>query len=383
MKLTINVFILLTVFCLTKICSKSQYRKNMNNKSKTHFYSKIDSWETGFTCTKIRVQRFFGYEKSDIQVIEDVRIMGPHILSPRDDIDRSGIAFEFRPSSKPFGFFEDLLVNHPGPGNENTYILPYTKIYKDFYSTSVGMKKIWIFGGGRHKVFIGYAHGQKLRDSGLAYRYRIKITLPFEGNKTKVSESEISKILYGINNNRIEIFERLNHNKIEMMRSINSYKRDREILEEYNKGNINFQALRSRYKEKFLHLTTRFYRRAIASAMFLAQMVTLKEERGNISAQIFQLSNKVSTETKQFSDVVLEMESIKGAKENSTKMEREYMTRKDDSRKNLIKLLREITELDSDIFDYSDPLIENIRTRHMLTIDYGEFTQKMNSIIPC
>jgi hypothetical protein len=383
MKFTIKVLLLLSILCLSEISTKSHHKKNSHSKSKTKSDSKIDSWDTGFTCPKIRVKRLYAGEKSEAQVIEDIRIMGPHILSPRDDIDRAGIALEFRPTNKPFGFFADLLVKHPNPAYENTYILPYRKIYKDFYFTRRGMKKIWIFGGGRHIVFIGYARGQDLRDSGLPYRYRIKITLPYEGNHTKVSDSEISKILYGINNNRIEIFERLNDNKLGMMRALNAYKRDRGILEEYVKGNGDFQALRLKFKDKLLQLTTRFYTRAIASAMFLAQMITLKEERGKLSAQIFQMSNKVSTETKQIEDIALEMESIGGAAENSVKMQTEYNERKDNSRKILIKLLKDITDLDSDVSSYSNPLIENIKNNPMFAVDKNEFTNKMTSIIPC
>jgi len=386
MKPTLKLVLILVIIYLSEISSKSQLKKISAFISKNKAKTKNDSWETGFTCPRIRIRRYvneIGSKKTNSQVLEDIRIMGPHILTPRDDIDKSGMAFEFRPSQKPFGDFEDVFVKHPNPAFENTYILPYMKVYRDFYFTLRGAKKIWFFGGGRHVVLYGYALGQKIRENGGYHRYRIKITLPYEGNHTKVTDSEISKIIYGINFNRVDIHERLNENKLGTLKSLNAYKRDREILQDYIKSNGDFQAFRKKYKEKLLGVTKKFYTRAIASAIYLAQMITLKEDRGQLSAKIFQLSNKVDNERRQLEEVALEQESTKGSADSQVKMQAHYTEKKDELRRTLVKLITDLNQLDPSFLTYSNNFIENMKNNPITSTDQREFVRKLNELIPC
>lgn len=367
------LLILIALICFSEISPKSHHKE-----SKSH--AKQDSWENGFTCPKIRVRQVIeGKSKSEEQIMENIKINGSQILSPIDDNDRAGIIFELPSSNKPAGYFEDLLVKHPDPSRKNAYILPYTKISSDFYSDKRGVQKVWFFGGGRHTILYGFAMGHS---NGAAKKYRLKITLPYEGNLTKVSESEISKILYGINTHRMEIHETIFNLKSKMMNALNAYKRNREILDDLTRTHGDIPALRIKYKEKLLHTTKKFYGRAIASAIFLSQMITLKEERGKLSAQIFQVSNKVNSETKQVDEIEVEIESVKKASENQAKLQAEFTEKKEKSRNGLMKLLSEITQLDSDVHSFTNPLIEGIKNNPAFSVDSSVFTQKMTSIIP-
>lgn len=373
MQFPTKLLILIALICISEISPKSHH-----NRSKSH--AKQDSWENGFTCPKIRVRLATDDKSKSVdQIMENINLNGSQILSPIDDNERAGIIFEIPPSQKPTGYFQDLLVNHPDPSRKNSYILPYTKISSDFYSMKRGVKKVWIFGGGRHVVLYGFAMGHS---NGTAQKYRIKITLPYEGNLTKVSESEISRILYGINTHRMEIHETIFNLKSNMMKALNAYKRNREILDDLTRTHGDIPALRIKYKEKLLHTTKKFYGKAIASAIFLSQMITLKEERGKLSAQIFQLSNKVNSESKQMDEIEGEIESVKKASENHAKLQAEFTEKKEKSRNGLIKLLSEITQLDSDLHSFTNPLIEGIKNNPAFSVDSSVFTQKMTSLIP-
>lgn len=111
-------------------------------------------------------------------------------------------------------------------------------------------------------------------------------------------------------------------------------------------------------------------------------MTTLKEERRKLSARIFQVSNKVNSETKQVEEIEVEIESVKKASENQARLQAEFTEKKEKSRNGLMKLLSEITQLDSDVHSFTNPLIEGIKNNPGFSVDSSVFTQKMTSLIP-
>jgi hypothetical protein len=160
----------------------------------------------------------------------------------------------------------------------------------------------------------------------------------------------------------MEIYVTISNNKSSILKALNTYKRNREILDDVTKSRGDVPALRIKYKKKYLESSTKFYARAFAWALSFSQMITLKEERGKLSAQIFQVSNKVNSETKQLDEIEVGIESVKKSSENQAKLlQAEFTEKKENSRNGLMKLLSEINQLDSDVHSFTNPLIEGIK----------------------
>jgi hypothetical protein len=306
--------LIFSIFLISQISSRTtrSFKSLIHSKKALHkaTYQNKGSYESGYTCKRLRVWKGVKERGTD-SVVADIKFIPRQIDSPKDEIEQSGIIFEFEPSKQPYGWMERIFEPHPIKPNH--YILPYKNMYQDFYQERVGMWKILGMGGGRHTVLYSVIR-HKLNPEKL---YLFKLSLPYEGNNVLMPEDEIGRVLFRIQENRktvLKSFETLKKNAIVASTSLI---RDKEVESKLEVYKSSEELFKKSCEDKLQVLTMRLTKKKIGQLIFDHQAAEYRDKRREKHNELTHLVAQRDAEVKELEEIEKQLEEFKKKEEIS------------------------------------------------------------------
>lgn len=355
----IKCVMILNIITLSQIFSRSiKSIKSLVNSKKVLHKAKTqnkDSWSTGYKCGRLRVWRGLRESGKD-SVMVDITFVPKQIDTPKDEVEQSGIIFEFEPSKQPYGWMERIFESHPIKPNH--YILPYKNIYEDFYQERVGMYQILGIGGGRHTVLYSVII-DKLNPEKL---YLFKLSLPYKGNDVLMPEDEIARVLFRIQENRKNILKSFEILKKNAIVASTALIRDKEVegrLEAYKDSEEMFK---KSCEEKLQVLTMRLTKKKIGQLIFDHQAAEYREKRREKHNELTHIVAQKDAEIKEIEEIDKQIEEIKKKEELSKSDIAGIQKKKQSSFEKIYSQIEKIKVFDprdlGSLFDYVIPEIQ-------------------------